>query len=167
MKHLTFCIQMCTNNTMGVYLTFCNIWVYIRGRHSGVAVSIVAVQQEAVGFKSWFDAFLCGICRFSLCLHGFFVGTPVSSHSPKTTHSSINWRLKITPRCDCVCKWCPVVDSRPMIAGRGSSNPRNLNQVNRKWMDGMTNGKCVFSYFHQQFKRIQTQFTPTKIQLLL
>jgi len=29
-------------------------------------------------------AFLCGVCVFSLCLRGFSLGTPASSHCPKT-----------------------------------------------------------------------------------
>ena len=26
---------------------------------------------------------LCGVCTFSPCLHGFFLGAPISSHSSK------------------------------------------------------------------------------------
>lgn len=29
------------------------------------------------------EAFLCGLCMFSSCQHGFPLGAPVSSHSPK------------------------------------------------------------------------------------
>ena len=41
-------------------------------------VSTVALSLEA----AWFD---CSVCMFSLCLPGFSLGTPASSHSPKTS----------------------------------------------------------------------------------
>ncbi|KAI3366798.1 hypothetical protein L3Q82_009459, partial [Scortum barcoo] len=56
-----------------------------KGQHSGVVVSTVASQQEGSGFNPWLrQALLCGVCMFSLCLRGFSLGTPASSHSPKT-----------------------------------------------------------------------------------
>ncbi|KAI3356594.1 hypothetical protein L3Q82_017794 [Scortum barcoo] len=51
----------------------------------GVVVSTVASQQEGSGFNPWLTrALLCGVCMFSLCLCGFSLGTPASSHNPKT-----------------------------------------------------------------------------------
>ncbi len=41
--------------------------------------STVASQQEGPWVESWLsqDAFLCGVCMFSPCLHGFAPGAPV------------------------------------------------------------------------------------------
>lgn len=47
------------------------------GQHCGV-VSTAAPQKKDPGFKS------CGIYMFSLCPFGFFPGTLVSPHNPKT-----------------------------------------------------------------------------------
>ena len=35
------------------------------------------------GFNSDLGQRLCGVCIFFLCLHGFPLSAPVSSHSPK------------------------------------------------------------------------------------
>ena len=51
--------------------------------------SAIASQQEGPGFDFWVWVFLFGVCMFSLCLCGFSLGTPTSSHRPK--HA--NWGL--------------------------------------------------------------------------
>ncbi|KAI3351481.1 hypothetical protein L3Q82_020329 [Scortum barcoo] len=63
-------------------------------QHSGVVVSTVASQQEGSGFNPWLrQALLCGVCMFSLCLCGFSLGTPASSHNLKTCRSYKQKRL--------------------------------------------------------------------------
>ena len=47
-------------------------------------VSFGASQQEGIGLNSLVNAFLCGVCMFSLCLCGFSPGALDSSPSPKT-----------------------------------------------------------------------------------
>ncbi|MEQ2164913.1 hypothetical protein GOODEAATRI_011703 [Goodea atripinnis] len=54
------------------------------GLHGGVAGSTIALRQEDSGFDSWLGVFLHGVCMFSLCMHGFSLGTLASSHSSKT-----------------------------------------------------------------------------------
>lgn len=48
--------------------------------------STVVSQHKGSGFNLSFElgTFLCGVCRSCLCLCGFFLGIPVSCHSPKT-----------------------------------------------------------------------------------
>ena len=41
-------------------------------------------QQEGPWFNAQVRGFLCGVCIFFLCLCGFSVGNPASSHSPNT-----------------------------------------------------------------------------------
>ncbi|MEQ2237489.1 hypothetical protein ILYODFUR_023580, partial [Ilyodon furcidens] len=54
------------------------------GLHGGAVGSTVALQQEGPGFASRLGVFLHGVCMFSPCMRGFSLGTPASSHSPKT-----------------------------------------------------------------------------------
>ena len=42
---------------------------------------------------------LCGVCTFSLCLHGFSLGAPVSSHTPKMCGVRLIGHAKIAPSC--------------------------------------------------------------------
>lgn len=74
---------------------------------SGVVGSTVVLQQKGPGFES----FLLGLCMLSLCMCGFPVGVPASSHCPKT------WLLGslVSLNCSCVglsCSSlrCPVMD---------------------------------------------------------
>lgn len=55
------------------------------GRRGGAVVGTVASQQGGPEFNSLViqGALLCGACLFSPCMHGFYSGTPVSSHSLK------------------------------------------------------------------------------------
>lgn len=41
-------------------------------------------------------AFLYGVCKFSMCLHGFSAGTTVSSHIPKTVHGRLIEHSKLS-----------------------------------------------------------------------
>ncbi|MEQ2234252.1 hypothetical protein ILYODFUR_030011 [Ilyodon furcidens] len=50
----------------------------------GTVGSTVALAQEGPGFNSRPGVFLHGVCMFFLCMCGFSLGTPSSSHSPKT-----------------------------------------------------------------------------------
>ena len=56
----------------------------VRSLANGAVVSTVASQQERPEFDVQVRAFPFGVCMFFLCLRGFSLGSPASSHSPKT-----------------------------------------------------------------------------------
>ena len=59
-------------------LSFCGNYLELEV----VVVSALASQQEDPGFNSRVGAFRHGVCRFSLCLHGF---------SPASSQKHVNW----------------------------------------------------------------------------
>ena len=56
-------------------------------------------------FRFWVKACLCGVCMFSLCLRGFSLGSPVSSHSPKTCKLGAWCSPQATPNMTSSRKW--------------------------------------------------------------
>jgi len=56
---------------------------YSNTNYGGMVVSTAASQRQGPGFNSRLGHCLCGVCTFSLCLHAFPPGAPVSSHTSK------------------------------------------------------------------------------------
>ena len=65
---------------------------YLIGRHSAAVVSTFTSQQKGPGLD--YRVFLCGVCMFSLCLHGFlWVFSRYSGFSPKTCELKVSWLI--------------------------------------------------------------------------
>lgn len=53
--------------------------------------------KKVVGLIPRPGAYLCGVCMFHLCLHGFSLGSPASSNSPNTIIAGELGTLKLHP----------------------------------------------------------------------
>lgn len=68
--------------------------------NSSAVVSAVVPQQAVHGFGTS-RVFLCGVCMFFPCLHGFSLGAPTSSHNPNTCK---HFGESVTLKCDFDCR---------------------------------------------------------------
>lgn len=88
------------------------------GLGEGTVVQCLAPHNEKVQFRiGGVRVFLCGVCMFSLCLHGFPLGNPASSNSP-----NMNVVLcACQPKDELVtCQWCTCLS--PITLHRMSSD---------------------------------------------
>lgn len=58
--------------------------IFQLGLHSGTVGSTAALHQEGLSFESLAGVFQHVVCLFSLCMCGFHLGSPASSHSSET-----------------------------------------------------------------------------------
>ncbi len=95
----------------------------------------------------WSRTFLCGVCMFSSCLHGFSPGTAISPHSPKTCRLIGDCKLSVGVNVsvnDCLCPYVsPVMKWRPVQGLVPAPPPSTLQKDKRlknRWMDGWMDG---------------------------
>lgn len=89
-----------------------------KGHDRNAGVRTVTPQQKVLGSIHGLtkDAFLCGVCTFSLCTCGFSPGARVSSPRPKTWGlvqlASLANNLLTTTNKECVC--CSLASLNPL-----------------------------------------------------
>lgn len=77
---------------------------------------------------------VCGVCMFSLWLHGFSPGSPASPHSPKTCMwGKQGHQIGVYNLCEWVCKWLFAFSWMSPCLGHKTAE-RDASRTTQAWM---------------------------------